>query len=60
VDNAVRMLDGDGVMVMYPVSGGLYDQPARDMEIYDVVRSRWNELRHADFERMQREQMRRR
>lgn len=54
------MLDGDGVMVMYPVSGGLYDQPARDMEVYDVIRSRWNELKHADFERMQREQMRRR
>lgn len=46
------MLDGDGMMAVLPVSGGMYAQPSQDMRIYDVIRAKWNELRKEEFERM--------
>lgn len=49
------MMNGDGVIITFPVAGGLYDQPSLDMQIYDQIRARWNELRQEDFKKMQAE-----
>jgi len=37
------MLDGDGAWVHFPYSGALFEQPARDMQIFSIAKNRWVE-----------------
>lgn len=41
-----EMIDGDGAMRHLPEPGAYREQPARDMMIYAVIRSRWVERRN--------------
>ncbi len=50
VRSCVRLLSDKGTYSLLPVAGGMYDQPATDMMVFDVIRSRWNELRNRDEE----------
>ena len=43
------MLDGEGTYRTMLYAGGLAEQPALDMTVMDVVRSRWNELRNREM-----------
>jgi hypothetical protein len=42
------MLDGDGTYHLLLYSGGLDEQPALDMSVMDIIKSRWNELRNQE------------
>jgi hypothetical protein len=44
VQEMVMMLDGEGTFRHYPIAGGLMDQPARDMLIYNIAREKWVSL----------------
>ena len=46
-----RLVDGDGAYVHYPEPGALSEQPAFDMEVFDLIKGRWNELRNEDIEK---------
>jgi hypothetical protein len=39
----VLMIDGDGALRHFPEAGPLREQPARDIEIYNIARNRWVE-----------------
>jgi len=43
VRDMTALLDGDGAWAHFPYSGGLFDQPARDMQIYSIAKNRWVE-----------------
>jgi hypothetical protein len=43
------MLDGEGTYRTMLYAGGVLEQPAIDMAVMDVVRSRWNELRNREM-----------
>lgn len=44
VIDCLRMLDAEGAYAHYFFAGALGDQPAIDMDLYDVIRGRWVEL----------------
>ena len=46
VVKCIRLLDSDGAYLHYPQPGGLDEQPSFDMEVYDIIRAKWNELRN--------------
>lgn len=46
-----RMADSFGAYRAYPITGGLYEQPAIDMEIFDIIKARWCELRNAEMKK---------
>ncbi|MFA6667417.1 MAG: hypothetical protein WCS51_03560 [Bacilli bacterium] len=46
INSCLRMIDSKGTYTHYPVAGGLYDQPALDMTIYDIIRYKWIELQN--------------
>jgi len=39
MNNFMDMISAEGCYLHYPRAGGLYDQPAIDMEIYNMMRS---------------------
>lgn len=41
VSELVDMLDGLGTMRHLPEAGPMGDQPARDMEVFRVIRAKW-------------------
>ncbi len=43
------MLDGDGAYMHYPYGGGLSNQPAFDMHVYDEIRHIWVERKNAEI-----------
>ena len=51
VVDCIRMLDGDGAYAHLPYSPVYMRNPAYDMTVYDVIRSRWNELRNEDMKK---------
>ena len=51
VQDALRLMDADGAWMHYKYKGELGDQPALDMEVLDVIKSRWCELRNKETEK---------
>ena len=47
VRDLTSMIDGFGCIRHLPCSGGWRDQPAIDMAIYEIIRTRWVELMNA-------------
>ena len=47
--DCLRLLDGDGAYAHYMYDGGLAGQPAFDMQVYDIIRHKWNELRNEEI-----------
>jgi hypothetical protein len=45
------MIDSDGAYARLKYSGELGDQPALDMQIFDIVKSKWCEIRNAEMEK---------
>jgi hypothetical protein len=43
-------MDSHGTYARYKYPGGLALQPAKDMDIYDVIRGKWNELKNRELE----------
>ena len=43
-------MDADGAYARFKYPGDLADQPARDMDVYDVIRGKWNELKNREME----------
>ena len=50
MQDCLRMLDGEGSYAHYRHPGSLSEQPALDMQIYDIIRSKWNECRNREME----------
>lgn len=51
VQDTVRLLDSDGAYIHFKWSGCMDEQPAVGMDIIDVVRSRWCEMKNAEMEK---------
>lgn len=43
-------MDSHGAYARLKYPGGLIDQPSRDMDIYDVIKGKWNELRNKEMD----------
>jgi hypothetical protein len=50
VQDCIRLMDSDGAYAHFKEHGELGDQPFLDMQIYDVIRSVWCELRNKEME----------
>jgi len=50
VRDYIRMMDGNGTYRHFLYPGTLADQPFLVMDILDIVRARWNELRNKEQE----------
>lgn len=50
VRDCLRLMDGDGTFSHYPYPGSLYDQPAIDMKIFDIIRMKINEIKNKEME----------
>lgn len=50
VQDLLRMIDSEGAYARLKFSGGLSDQPWFDMQIFDIIKSKWCELRNAEME----------
>lgn len=48
-------MDGDGAYTHFRHGDVLVDEPAFDMDVLDVIRSRWNQIRSEEQERKWRE-----
>ncbi|MGH0051925.1 MAG: hypothetical protein ACQ5SW_00860 [Sphaerochaetaceae bacterium] len=44
----VRIMDGDGTYKHYLYPGGPLEQPFLVMEILDIIKAKWNELRNKE------------
>lgn len=44
-------MDSNGTYARMKYPGGLSDQPALDMDIYDVIRGKWNELKNKELDK---------
>lgn len=42
-------LDGDGAFRHWKYPGAYADQPAHDVQIYQIIRGRWCELRNREM-----------
>lgn len=51
VRDAIQLMDSDGAYAHYKYSGELADQPALTMDVLDIVRSRWCEMRNEEMEK---------
>ena len=51
VQDYVRLMDSDGGFQHFKYPGSLVEQPAVAMDILDVVRSRWCEIKNAEMEK---------
>jgi len=49
VQDCLRIVDGDGTYARFKYAGGMADQPAVDLAIYDVIRTKWNALRNQEM-----------
>lgn len=49
IQTAVDLLDGDGTFRHWPYPGARSDQPEFDLDVYRLIRNRWNELRNEDM-----------
>lgn len=51
VQDCLRLMGAEGIYAHYKHPGELTDQPALDMDILDIVKSKWCELRNKEMER---------
>lgn len=49
IRDCIRLLDGDGAFAHFMYAGGLADQPAFDMHIYDIIRRIWVTKKNAEM-----------
>jgi len=50
VRDTVQLMDSDGAYAHFKYEGQLADQPALVMDVLDVIRSKWCELRNREME----------
>jgi hypothetical protein len=48
-------LDGDGAYVHFKFGDVLADEPAFDMDVLDVIKGKWNQIKNEEMERKWRE-----
>ena len=49
--DCVTLLDGDGTQRHWKYEGSYVEQPWLDTEIYQVIKSKWNQLRNEEVAR---------
>lgn len=50
VQDCLRMMSSEGAYAHFKYPGELADQPALDMDIYDIIKSKWCSLRNQEME----------
>lgn len=50
IEEANVMMDGDGAFRHLPYPGSYREQPAFDMDVLNLIRHQWVELRNQDVE----------
>ena len=43
-------MDSNGSYARFKYPGDLGEQPTRDMDIYDIIRGKWNEMKNREME----------